>query len=484
MGKTAVSPTRQENFSEWYQQVIKVSDLAEHAAVRGCMTIKPYGYAIWELIQQQLDQRFKQQGVQNAYFPLLIPASFLVKEAEQVKGFAKECAVVTHHRLKDDGKGGLVPDGELDEPYIIRPTSETMICDTVSRWIQSYRDLPLKLNQWCNIMRWEMRTRLFLRTSEFLWQEGHTFFATAEEAQQNAQTMWKVYADFLQNELALACVPGEKTPEERFPGAVNTYCLEAIMQDNKALQACTSHYLGQNFAKAFNINFLDKDGSSKMVYSSSWGSTTRLIGGVIMTHADDNGLLLPPAIAPHQMVIVPIIQQEGDRAMILDYCQRLAKPLLAKNIRVLVDERDRSNSDKIWEWVKKGAPIRVEIGLKELQQQTLTYFRRDDVDVKCKQFLTADAVEMLAEVLKEITHNLGQRAQQTLKERVVVRNLEEVKEVCVQEQPLQMLLPRPLSETVEFNELKEKYALSRRCIPEEYMLLPETEQQVLVGKAY
>lgn len=485
MVKTAITPTRQTNFAEWYQQVIKAADLAEHAVTRGCMVIKPYGYAIWELIQQQLDQSFKQQGIQNAYFPLLIPASFLTKEAEQVEGFAKECAVVTHHRLKANEQGELIPDGELEEPYIIRPTSETIIGSTVSKWIQSYRDLPLKLNQWCNVMRWEMRTRLFLRTAEFLWQEGHTFFQTADEAQQDAQNIWNIYYNFLWHSLALACVKGEKTPEEKFPGATNTYTIEALMQDNKALQACTSHYLGQTFAKAFNINYLDKDGDNKLVYSCSWGLTTRIIGGIIMSHADDNGLVLPPAISPHQIVIIPIIQQEEDRTDITTYCQQISDFLSAKQLRTFIDLRDRNNPDKIWEWIKKGVPIRLEIGKQELEKQQITFVRRDQENIKNKQSLPMAQIAELANLLQQITSNLQEKSTIKLQENIVeIPDLVSLEQLCQQTTVKQALMPRIITETPEFIALKEKYSLSRRCIPETYLHLPLAQQKVLVGKAY
>ncbi|MBV8801654.1 MAG: proline--tRNA ligase, partial [Gammaproteobacteria bacterium] len=315
--KTAITPTRADDYPEWYQQVIKAADLAEVSPVRGCMTIKPWGYGIWENIQRFLDDKLKATGHKNVYFPLLIPISYLEKEAAHIDGFAKECAVVTHARLVVNEEGKLVPSGALEEPYIIRPTSETIIGEAFSRWVQSYRDLPLLINQWANIMRWEMRTRMFLRTSEFLWQEGHTAHATVREAREETINILELYTRFVEDQLAIPVIKGEKTASERFPGAENTYCIEAMMQDKKALQAGTSHYLGQNFAKAFNIKFLSADGKEEYAETTSWGVSTRLIGGLIMVHSDDNGLVLPPKVAPVHVVILPILHKEEQRGEIL-----------------------------------------------------------------------------------------------------------------------------------------------------------------------
>src|SRR3990167_2988901 len=342
--KTAITPTRAEDYPEWYQQVIKAADLAEVSPVRGCMIIKHWGYAIWENIQRELDQDFKATGHKNLYFPLLIPLSFMQKEAEHVEGFAKECAVVTHTRLVKDDSGKLVPGSPLEEPYIIRPTSETIIGDAFSRWIQSYRDLPLLVNQWANIVRWEMRTRLFLRTTEFLWQEGHTAHATADEAMQESLKMLNVYAQFAEDYMAMPVIKGEKSESERFPGAVNTYCIESMMQDRKAVQAGTSHFLGQHFSRGFNIKYLSVEGKEEFAWTTSWGMSTRLIGGLIMTHSDDNGLVLPPRLAPSHVVILPIIHKEEDRAGIMAYCDELARELRAvqyheRRIHVEVDSR-------------------------------------------------------------------------------------------------------------------------------------------------
>ena len=327
MPKNAISPTRQEDYPEWYQQVVKAADLAENSPVRGCMVIKPWGYGIWENMQRVLDRMFKDTGHENAYFPVFIPKSFLEKEAEHVDGFAKECAVVTHHRLEPGPDGGLVPAGELEEPLIVRPTSETIIGDAFSRWVQSYRDLPLKINQWANVVRWEMRTRLFLRTAEFLWQEGHTAHATKEEALEETRMMLDVYADFAENVMAMPVIKGEKTAGERFPGADVTYCIEAMMQDRKALQAGTSHFLGQNFSKAQQIKFQDAQGGESFAWTTSWGVSTRLIGALIMSHSDDDGLVLPPRMAPRQVVILPIFKTDEEKAKVMEACQALDKEL-------------------------------------------------------------------------------------------------------------------------------------------------------------
>src|SRR3954468_22579163 len=343
--RTAITPTREENYAEWYQQVIRAADLAENSAVRGCMVIKPWGYALWESMQRVLDQMFKDTGHQNAYFPLFIPLSFLQKEAAHVEGFAKECAVVTHHRLELNAEGKLVPTGELEEPLIVRPTSETIIGDAFARWVQSYRDLPLLINQWANVVRWEMRTRLFLRTTEFLWQEGHTAHATREEAVDETMRMLDVYAAFAEQWMAMPVIKGEKTAGERFPGAERTYSIEAMMQDRKALQAGGSHFLGQNFAKASEIMFLDQNGARQHAWTTSWGVSTRLIGGLIMTHSDDDGLILPPKVAPAQVVIIPIFRSDDERPRVLEYCNRVAQELRAQRfadrpVSVIVDERD------------------------------------------------------------------------------------------------------------------------------------------------
>lgn len=376
--RTAITPTREEDHNEWYQQVVAAAELAENAPVRGCMIIKPWGYALWERLQGELDARIKATGHKNAYFPLFIPVSYLEKEAAHVEGFAKECAVVTHHRLVQNAEGKLIPDPQavLEEPLVVRPTSETIIGEAMSRWVQSYRDLPLLLNQWANVVRWELRTRLFLRTAEFLWQEGHTAHATAEEAEQETTRMLDVYADVVEHVLAIPVLKGKKTPSERFPGAVETYCIEAMMQDRKALQAGTSHFLGQNFAKASEIRFQNEKGVEEYAWTTSWGVSTRLLGALIMSHSDDNGLVLPPKIAPTHVVILPVVRDESARETILSYCESLKKELEQKTygdrpLAVQIDERDMAGGDKAWQWVKKGVPVRVEVGSRELEQGTV-----------------------------------------------------------------------------------------------------------------
>ena len=410
--KTAITPTRAENYPEWYQQVIKAADLAEVSPTRGCMTIKPWGYAVWENIQRIMDEQFKATGHKNVYFPLLIPMSFMQQEAEHVAGFAKECAVVTHHRLAVNEEGKLVPDGLLEEPYIIRPTSETIIGEAFSRWIQSYRDLPLLINQWANIVRWEMRTRIFLRTTEFLWQEGHTAHATLEEALEETFKMLDVYANFAEDYLAMPVIKGEKTPSERFPGADNTYCIEAMMQDKKAMQAGTSHFLGQHFSRGFNIKYLSAAGKEEFVWTTSWGTSTRLIGGLIMTHSDDNGLVVPPRIAPAHVVILPIIHKEEDRANILAYCDQLADELRRtqyheRRLVVEIDKRELPGGEKGWSWVKKGVPVRLEIGNKEVSADAVFMGRRDK-EYKDRQVIPR------AEFLAKVTTELDEMQQQLL----------------------------------------------------------------------
>lgn len=379
--KRAISPLRTEDYPEWYQQVIKAADLAENSTVRGCMVIKPWGFGIWENIQRQLDDRIKSLGHENAYFPLFIPLSLLQKEADHVEGFAKECAVVTHHRLETkDGK--LVPAGELEEPLVIRPTSETIIGESFSRWVESWRDLPLLINQWANVVRWEMRPRLFLRTAEFLWQEGHTVHATEDEAIEETLSMLETYRSFMEDVLAIPVIIGRKSAGERFPGAVDTYCLEAMMQDRKAIQAGTSHYLGQNFSKASNIRFSNKEGNLEYGYTTSWGVTTRLIGGLIMCHGDDDGMRLPPRIAPKQVVIIPIIPKPELEAEVLMYADRIMERLkdvsfFDRKLSIFVDKRDKRGGDKSWEWIKKGVPIRIEVGPKDMESGGATLYRRD-----------------------------------------------------------------------------------------------------------
>lgn len=379
--QNAITPTRLEDYPEWYQQVIKASDLAENSAVRGCMVIKPWGYGLWENMKCYLDRAIKATGHENAYFPLFIPLSFLEKEAAHVAGFAKECAVVTHHRLEEKN-GKLVPTGELEEPLIVRPTSETIIGDCFSRWVESYRDLPLLINQWANVVRWEMRPRIFLRTTEFLWQEGHTVHASAEEAIEETLKMHQVYRTFIEDVLAIPVILGEKSPGERFPGAVATYTLEAMTQDRKALQMGTSHYLGQNFAKASGIKFSNKAGQIEYGYTTSWGVTTRMIGATIMCHGDDDGLRLPPRIAPKQIVIIPVIPKPELESKILAYAEEVANQLRSASfhgepLSVFIDKRDKRGGEKNWEWIKKGVPLRIEVGPRDCEEQVAVVSRRD-----------------------------------------------------------------------------------------------------------
>jgi prolyl-tRNA synthetase len=413
--RTAIEPTRNENYAEWYQQVIKAADLAENSDVRGCMVIKPWGYAIWENIQKVLDEMFRETGHKNAYFPIFIPKSYFEKEAEHVEGFAKECAIVTHSRLENDGKGGLKVAGELTEPYIVRPTSETIIGESFSRWVNSYRDLPLLINQWANIVRWEMRTRLFLRTAEFLWQEGHTVHETYDDAMIETLKMLDVYATFAETYLAIPVIKGEKTEGERFPGAVATYCIEAMMQDKKALQSGTSHFLGQNFAKASNIKFQNRNGEVQHAWTTSWGVSTRLIGALIMTHSDDDGLVLPPKIAPAHAVLIPIYKNEDERKEIMLFIDEIKSALKqAKfdnhSIRLETDDRDMTSSERNWYWIKKGIPVRLEIGPRDLQNRSVFMGRRDK-DARDKLAVSfADLLLTLPEVLEDIQNNIYQKA--------------------------------------------------------------------------
>ena len=407
--QTAITPTREENYPEWYQQVVRAADLAETSPVRGCMVIKPWGYALWENMQRTLDGMFKATGHKNAYFPLFIPLSFLEKEAEHVEGFAKECAVVTHHRLVAGPNGGLIPDPEakLEEPLIVRPTSETIIGAMFAKWVQSYRDLPLLINQWANVVRWEMRTRLFLRTTEFLWQEGHTAHATADEAMEETMRMLDVYADFNENYMAVPVIKGEKTQGEKFPGAVNTYCIEALMQDRRALQAGTSHFLGQNFAKASEIKYLSAAGQLEHAWTTSWGMTTRLIGSMVMVHSDDDGLILPPRLAPAHVVIIPITMKADDPAAVMNYCQKLADdlrviPYHGRRIEVEIDNREMQGGNKIWGWIKNGVPIRLEIGPRDMANDSVFMARRDKSHKDKAAMKRGEFVENITKILDEI----------------------------------------------------------------------------------
>lgn len=413
--KTAITPRRDEDFPEWYQQIIRAAELAESSDVRGCMVIRPWGYGIWENMQSQLDAMFRATGHRNAYFPLFIPLSYFAKEAEHVEGFAKECAVVTHSRLEVGPDGKMKPASPLTEPLVVRPTSETIIGASYAKWVQSYRDLPILLNQWANVVRWEMRPRLFLRTTEFLWQEGHTVHETEAEAREETQRMLGVYEKFSSEHCAIPVFHGEKSESEKFPGAVQTLAIEAMVQDRKAIQAGTSHFLGQNFAKASGIQFQNREGRQEFGWTTSWGMTTRMVGTVIMTHSDDDGLVLPPRIAPTQIVILPISPKEDTRAKVFESCDSLALQLRGKffgdrPIEVEVDKRDLGGGVKNWEWIKKGAPLRVEIGPRDLESNSVAVSRRDQ-PVKTKQNMPIqEFVAAASETLMSIQQTLLDRA--------------------------------------------------------------------------
>lgn len=477
--KTAITPTRAENFSEWYQSLIVAADLAENAPVRGCMTIKPYGWAIWELMRDEMDKRIKACGVQNANFPLLIPIDFFNKEAEHVAGFAKECAVVTHHRLKMiDGKLQPDPDSKLTEPYIIRPTSETIIGEAMSRWVQSYRDLPLKLNQWVNVIRWEMRPRLFLRTSEFNWQEGHNVFATHEESNADARKMHKMYGDYMREVLAIPSVMGEKTAEERFAGADHTYTLEHIMQDGKALQAGTSHDLGQHFSKSFGIQFLGTDGKLQYAWTTSWGTSTRMMGSLFMIHSDDDGLVLPPAVAPYQIVIIPIIREEN--ADVLNaFAEKVGQQLRDNGIRVLVDTSDMRAPDKMWKWIKRGVPLRVEIGAREMESDSVTITRRDLGKGSKRTISVTDLIKEAKDILNQIQVDMYNAAAARNK-----KMIKEVADLAALESALEngeigfFRIKYDLTKNERFDALMEKYKISRRCLDD------NDPTYVFVAKSY
>ncbi|MDE2030300.1 MAG: proline--tRNA ligase [Alphaproteobacteria bacterium] len=421
--KTAITPTRAENYAEWYLQIVRAADMAELSGVRGCMIIKPWGYGVWELMQRDLDRRFKETGHDNCYFPLFIPLSYFQKEAEHVEGFAKEMAIVTHHRLKIEN-GVLTPDGELEEPLIVRPTSETVIGTAMAKWIKSYRDLPMLLNQWANVVRWEMRPRLLLRTAEFLWQEGHTAHESKEDAMAETRRMHEVYRQFAEEVMALPVIAGEKPSYERFPGADNSFTIEAMMQDGRALQAGTSHYLGQNFAKSLNIQFQNREGALEYVHTTSWGLSTRMLGALVMTHGDDNGLRTPPRLAPWQVVIVPILRNDGDKGTVMAYCESLKAELQAQTyagerIRVKLDARDISGADKRWEWIKKGAPLLLEVGPRDVEGGKVCVTRRDKLD-EGKSFVPqGEFVLRIASELGAIQQSLFDQALALQKARTV-----------------------------------------------------------------
>ncbi len=484
MGKkprNAITPIRTDDFPEWYQQVIKAADMAETSPVRGCMIIKPYGFALWENMQRIFDDRIKEEGVQNTYFPLLIPLSFISREAEHVDGFAKECAVVTHHRLESGEDGNLVPAGKLEEPYVIRPTSETIIGDAMSRWIQSHRDLPMKLNQWCNVMRWEMRTRLFLRTSEFLWQEGHNAFETAKEAQEDSLKMLEAYREFSEDYLAMPVITGEKTADERFPGAVATYTIEAMMQDGKALQAGTSHDLGQNFSKSLSIKFQGRDGEEEFAHTTSWGISTRLIGGMIMVHGDDDGMIMPPRVAPHQVVIIPILREGQDEAVLSKYIEGLRAKLKNIGVRVHIDNREERTPNKMWDAIKKGVPLRVEIGGREVEEETLTYVRRDigkDSKTTCS---VDDFLSSVSGVLDSMHDDMLARAKSFRDDNIKdVDSLSEIADYFSNNANIGFLrVDTSIMDLPNFDDTLKSHSLTTRCMP-----FADDGDKVLIGKAY
>lgn len=484
--------TRDENYSDWYNELVVKADLAEHSAVKGCMVIKPYGYAIWEKMQQGLDKMFKDTGHVNAYFPLFIPKSFFSKEASHVEGFAKECAVVTHYRLKTAADGSVIADetAKLEEELIVRPTSETVIWNTYKGWIQSYRDLPILVNQWANVVRWEMRTRLFLRTTEFLWQEGHTAHATAQEAIAETEQMLRVYADFVENWMAVPVIRGVKTANERFAGALETYCIEALMQDGKALQAGTSHFLGQNFAKAFDVKFATKEGTQDYVWATSWGVSTRLIGALIMSHSDDKGLVLPPKLAPYQVVIVPIYKNQEQLEQIDAVVSKMKRAMEAKGISVKYDNRDSQRPGwKFAEYELKGVPVRIAIGGRDLENGTVEVARRDTMEKET--FQQADLENKINNLLEQIQENLFQKAlARTEAKTYVADTFEEFKRILEETPGFVSAHWDGTKETEQ--KIKEETKATIRCIPlnnkkEEGKCVfsgKPSSQRVLFAKAY
>ena len=453
--------SRNEDFSQWYLDIVREADLADQSPVRGCMVIKPYGYAIWENIQSVLNGEFKKIGVQNAYFPLLIPVSFLEKEAKHVEGFAKECAVVTHHRLEEkDGK--LIPSGELEEPMVIRPTSETIIYDTFSKWVHSYRDLPLVVNQWCNVMRWELRTRPFLRTVEFLWQEGHTAYETEGEADKNTLEMIEVYRKFVEEYLAISAVKGKKTEQEKFAGANYTATIEALMQDGKALQSGTSHMLGQNFSKSFEVSFLDRNQEKQYVWQTSWGMSTRIIGALIMSHSDDKGLVLPPKIAQIQVVIIPIWATADEKLVVFEKVEKIKKELDQANISYKVDDREGRPGFKFFEWERKGVPLRIEIGTKDVSKNSVVVVERL---YGKKEFVNdADLISFTKSSLENIQNTLLDNSKKFREENTrEVADYEEFKKIMLTK-PGFIFTHLCLNKECE-EKIKEETNASSRCIP-------------------
>ena len=481
---------RADNYSQWYNDLVVKADLAEQSAVRGCMVIKPYGYAIWEKMQHELDQMFKAEGVQNAYFPLLIPKSFLSREAEHVEGFAKEAAVVTHYRLKAQDGGVVVdPAAKLEEELIIRPTSETIIWNTYKNWIHSWRDLPLKCNQWCNVMRWEMRTRPFLRTSEFLWQEGHTAFATREEAEENAQTMVKVYAKFVEEFMAVPVLQGVKSETERFAGALDTYTIEAMMQDGKALQSGTSHFLGQNFAKAFDVTYLNKENKPEYVWAASWGVSTRLIGALIMTHSDDNGLVLPPRLAPIQVVIIPIATKPEQMELVNKEVRPIVDELRRKGISAKFDDADNKRPGfKFADYELKGVPVRLVLGARDLENGTIEVMRRDTLEKETRPL--EGIAQYVEELLDQIQKNIYEKARKYRDEHVYeCDNYDEFKE-RIKDGGFFLCHWDGTAETEA--QIKEETQATIRCVPFAYEQTPGTDMvsgrpskhRVIIARSY
>jgi prolyl-tRNA synthetase len=474
--QNAISPTRTEDYPEWYQEVVKAADLAETSPVRGCMVIRPWGYGLWENIQRELDQRIKATGHENAYFPLFIPLSFLEKEATHVEGFAKECAVVTHHRLElKDGK--LVPTGELEEPLIVRPTSETIIGESFSRWVKSYRDLPLLINQWANVVRWEMRTRVFLRTAEFLWQEGHTVHVDEEDARKEVMVAAEMYRQLIEDILAMPVIIGRKSPGERFPGADDTFSLEVMMQDRKALQAGTSHYLGQNFAKGSNIRFLDSNGQLQYAHTTSWGVSTRLIGGMVMTHGDDDGLRVPPRVAPKHIVILPVVPKPEVEAEVFAYADMVAAQLRELNyhgvpLQVFIDKRDLRGGEKNWQWIKKGIPLRVEVGPRDVPAGQAVMYRRDKGHKEKFPMSHQELKATVLSVLDEMQANYFEQAKANREQHTVtgIKDLNELKAFFTPKNPDKPeihggFVKAKWSEDPGSEKLLEELKVTIRCLP-------------------
>ncbi len=502
--KNAIAPARSEDFPEWYQQVVRAADMAENSDVRGCMVIKPWGFGVWENMQRQLDTYFKETGHRNAYFPLFIPLSYLEKEAEHVEGFAKECAVVTHHRLEINDDGKMVPAAPLTEPLVVRPTSETIIGETYAKWVHSYRDLPILINQWANVVRWEMRPRVFLRTAEFLWQEGHTVHETAEEAREETMKMLGVYRKFVEEHLAIPVIPGRKSESEKFPGAVDTFSVECMVQDRKAVQGGTSHFLGQNFAKACNIQFTGRNNEVDFGWTTSWGVSTRMIGMMIMAHADDDGMIMPPRIAPAQVAVLPVTPKPDTAEAVLqaarDLTARLRKiDYFGEPLKVELDDRDIGGGTKTWEWVKKGVPVRVEIGPRDLEKGNVAVSRRDK-GPKEKDFVPmAEFEEKLPGILAEIQATLFQRAKAFQEENT--------REIDTKEEFIEFFTPRN-KEKPEIHggfalahwcgdaaveaEIQEQLKVTIRCIPFDLPKEPgqcvwtgqPSEQRVVFAKSY